>query len=135
MKYYKVKLQPNTGYVTTLPQTSGVLYDLKFSNDINEEYYALIQSVWFGNWVCLLPLLSGLNCLQQIIYGTKMSNILKALWPTSILWYESWWVWGQKTIAFDFMQYSKSLIKVEAAVASPCHHVVEIFGTVTPIYF
>ena len=45
MKYHKVKLQLNTVYVTTLPQTSGVLYDLKFSNDINEEYYALIQSV------------------------------------------------------------------------------------------
>ena len=45
MKYHKVKLQLNTVYVTTLPQTSGVLYDLKFANDINKEYYALIQSV------------------------------------------------------------------------------------------
>lgn len=45
MKYSSVNLLLKEAYVTTLPQTSGVLYDLKFSNDINEEYYALIQSV------------------------------------------------------------------------------------------
>ena len=47
MKYHKVRLVLSTVYVTSLPQSAagGVLYDLKFTNDINEEYYALIQSV------------------------------------------------------------------------------------------
>lgn len=42
---YPVTLHLKTVYKTTLPQSTGVLYDLKFVNDINEEYYALIQSV------------------------------------------------------------------------------------------
>ena len=37
-------------------------------------------------------------------------HLIVATWipsATSILWYESWWVWGQKIIEFDFMQYSQ----------------------------
>lgn len=42
---YPVTLHLVSVYETALPRSSGVLYDLRFRNDINEEYFALIESL------------------------------------------------------------------------------------------
>ena len=42
---YSKHMQLMSVYQTALPQTSGVLYDLRLSSDVNEEYFALIESV------------------------------------------------------------------------------------------
>ena len=141
MKYHKVKLQLNTVYVTTLPQTSGVLYDLKFSNDINKEYYALIQSVWFSNWVCLFPWLLTLNCLQQIIYDTKMSNILRATCTSHVglplFFYMAHDVFGGKRQLILILTLCRT--QGDQVCSWSCfpfpEHITGSFGRVTPMCF
>jgi len=41
---YPIRLHLRTVYQTSTDR-GGVLYDVQFFNDINEEYYALIESV------------------------------------------------------------------------------------------